>query len=123
MVLGSYYLTLKKDGEPGEGKVFRDVNEALMAYDQHIVSLHAAIKVRITKQTRRQAGIKDNRRYSRKTYLQRAIIPQNLGFVDRTNSEKQFDLEIGFLVRKKQLSDIIDKCIKMHGTTTDFRGS
>ena len=50
MILGSYYLTLKKDGEPGEGKVFRDVNEALMAYDQHIVSLHAAIKVRITKQ-------------------------------------------------------------------------
>ena len=49
MVLGSYYLTLEKPGEPGEGKVFRDVNEALMAYDQHIVSLHAAIKVRITK--------------------------------------------------------------------------
>ena len=56
MILGSYYLTLKKDGEPGEGKVFRDVNEALMAYDQHIVSLHA--------------GIKGDRRYSRKTYLQ-----------------------------------------------------
>ena len=117
MILGSYYLTLKKDGEPGEGKVFRDVNEALMAYDQHIVSLHAAIKVRITK----QIGDKQVSKVIDATVgrlIFNSIIPQNLGFVDRTNSEKQFDLEISFLVKKKQLSDIIDKCIQKHGTTT-----
>ena len=117
MILGSYYLTLQKDGEPGEGKVFRDVNEALMAYDQHIVSLHAAIKVRITK----QIGDKQVSKVIDATVgrlIFNSIIPQNLGFVDRTNSEKQFDLEISFLVKKKQLSDIIDKCIQKHGTTT-----
>ena len=111
MILGSYYLTLKKDGEPGEGKVFRDVNEALMAYDQHIVSLHAAIKVRITK----QIGDKQVSKVIDATVgrlIFNSNIPQNLGFVDRTNSEKQFDLEISFLVKKKQLSDIIDKCIQ-----------
>ena len=69
MILGSYYLTLKKDGEPGEGKVFRDVNEALMAYDQHIVSLHAAIKVNY-QADERQSRYQGDRRYSRKTYLQ-----------------------------------------------------
>ena len=86
MILGSYYLTLKKDGEPGEGKVFRDVNEALMAYDQHIVSLHAAIKVRITK----QIGDKQVSKVIDATVgrlIFNSIIPQNLGFVDRTNSE------------------------------------
>ena len=84
MILGSYYLTLKKDGEPGEGKVFRDVNEALMAYDQHIVSLHAAIKVRITK----QIGDKQVSKVIDATVgrlIFNSIIPQNLGFVDRTN--------------------------------------
>ena len=89
MILGSYYLTLKKDGEPGEGKVFRDVNEALMAYDQHIVSLHAAIKVRITK----QIGDKQVSKVIDATVgrlIFNSIIPQNLGFVDRTNSEKQY---------------------------------
>ena len=78
MILGSYYLTLKKDGEPGEGKVFRDVNEALMAYDQHIVSLHAAIKVRITK----QIGDKQVSKVIDATVgrlIFNSIIPQNLG--------------------------------------------
>ena len=116
MLLGSYYLTLLKEGEPGEGKVFRDVNEAIMAYDQHIVSLHAAIKVRITK----QIGDKQVSKIVDATVgrlIFNSIIPQNLGYVDRTNSDKQFDLEISFLVKKKQLGDIIDRCIQRHGTT------
>ncbi len=117
MVLGSYYLTMQKDGEKGEGKVFRDVNEALMAYNEHDVSLHAAIKVRITK----DIGDKTVSKIIDAT-VGRLIfnenIPQNLGYVDRTNSEKQFDLEIAFLVGKKQLSDIIERCIRIHGTTT-----
>ena len=117
MVLGSYYLTMDKPGEPGEGKVFRDVNEALMAYYEHDVSLHANIKVKITK----DIGEKKVSKIIDAT-VGRLIfnenIPQNLGYVDRTNSDKQFDLEIAFLVGKKQLSDIIERCIKIHGTTT-----
>ena len=117
MVLGSYYLTMDKPGEPGEGKVFRDVNEALMAYNEHDVSLHANIKVKITK----DLGDKKVSKIIDAT-VGRLIfnenIPQNLGSVDRTNSDKQFDLEIAFLVGKKQLSDIIERCIKIHGTTT-----
>ena len=117
MVLGSYYLTMAKPGEPGEGKVFRDVNEALMAYNEHDVSLHANIKVKITK----DIGDKKVSKIIDAT-VGRLIfnenIPQNLGYVDRTNSDKQFDLEVAFLVGKKQLSDIIERCIKIHGTTT-----
>ena len=117
MVLGSYYLTMQKDGEKGEGKVFRDINEALMAYLEGEVSLHAAIKVRVTKDMgeRKVSKIID-------ATVGRLIfnenIPQDLGFVDRTNSDKQFELEVAFLVGKKQLSDIIERCIRKHGTAT-----
>ena len=115
MVLGSYYLTLDKDGEPGEGKVFRDVNEALMAYDAKVVSLHAKIKVRRTMEI-------DGRQVSRlvDSTVGRIIfnqpIPQDLGYVDRSVPENLFKFEIDFLVGKKQLGKIIDKCIKVHGT-------
>ena len=116
MVLGSYYLTLEKEGEKGEGKVFRDVNEAMMAYQAGVVSLQAKIKVRVTRGTgdRNLSKIID-------ATVGRLIfnenIPQDLGFVDRTDSSKQFDLEIGFLVKKKQLRNIIERCIRKHGTT------
>ena len=107
---------MKKEGEKGEGKIFRDVAEALMAYDAHAISLHAAIKVRISK----EVGGKTVSKLIDCT-VGRLIfnenIPQNLGYVDRTNSDKQFDLEVDFLVKKGQLSDIIDRCIKIHGTT------
>lgn len=116
MILGSYYLTLQKDGEPGEGKVFRDVNEALMAYDQGLVSLHAAIKVRITKQVGdRQVSKIIDATVGRLIFNEN--IPQDLGYVDRTSSDKQFDLEVSFLVKKGQLSDIVERCIHQHGTT------
>ena len=123
MVLGSYYLTMKKEEkdengqylEKGGGKVFRDVNEALMAYNEGVVSIHAPIKVRISKDI-------GGRTVSKliECTVGRIIfnekIPQNLGYVDRTNSDKQFDLEIDFLVKKGQLSDIVDRCIRIHGT-------
>ncbi len=115
MVLGSYYLTMFKPGEPGEGKVFRDVAEALMAYQEKIIGLHAQIKIRFTKEI-------DGRKVSRlvETTIGRVIfnepIPQDLGFVDRTDPEHLFDLEISFKVGKKQLGKIIEKCIKVHGT-------
>ena len=111
MVLGSYYLTLVKEGEPGEGKVFRDVNEALMAYQEGVVTLHAKIKVRMTKGN--QSRVID-------TTVGRLIfndpIPQNLGFVDRSKPENQFELEVSFLVTKKTLGKIIERCIRIHGT-------
>ena len=116
MVLGSYYLTLDKDGEPGEGKVFRDVNEALMAYQEGVVGLHAKIKVRVTKTI-------GDVTYSKiiDTTVGKMIfntpIPQDLGFVDRSDPEHILDLEIDFLVTKKQLGKIIERCIKTHGTS------
>lgn len=115
MILGSYYLTLDKDGEPGEGKVFRDFNEALMAYDTNVVSLHAKIKVRRTMEI-------DGKKQSEiiNTTVGRIIfnrpIPQDLGFIDRSKPENKFKLEVEFLVGKKQLGVIIDKCIRVHGT-------
>lgn len=117
MVLGSYYLTMEKEGEKGEGKVFRDIDEALMAYNEGDVSIHAKIKVRITKDIgdRRVTKLID---CTVGRLIFNANIPQNLGYVDRTSSDHQFDLEIAFLVGKKQLGQIIDRCIKIHGTAT-----
>ena len=114
MVLGSYYLTLEKDGEPGEGKVFKDYEEAIMAYDAKIVGLHAKIKVRMTAEV-------DGKMVSEiiDTTVGRMIfnrpIPQDLGYVDRSLPENRFKLEVDFLVDKKQLGKIIEKCIKIHG--------
>ncbi len=115
MVLGSYYLTLEKDGEKGEGKCFRDFNEVLMAYDAKDITLHAKVKVRRTLEVN---GLKMSKIIE--TTAGRIIfnqpIPQDLGFVDRSNPDNLFKLEIDFLVGKKQLGNIIDKCIKVHGT-------
>ncbi len=114
MILGSYYLTLDKDGEPGEGKVFCDVNEAMMAYSAGVVKLHSKIKVRRTMVIDgvEESGIID-------TTVGKIIfndpIPQDLGFVDRSKPENKFKLEIDFLVGKKQLGKIVDACIRIHG--------
>ncbi len=115
MVLGSYYLTIDKPGEPGEGKVFRDENEAMMAYDEGVIGLHARIKLR------RFLEIDGEMQHRLvETTIGRVIfnrpIPQDLGFVDRSDPENLFQYEIDFKVGKKQLSQIIEKCIKVHGT-------
>ena len=115
MVLGSYYLTLAKTGEMGEGKVFRDFNEALMAYQDGVISIHAAIKVRVTK----EIGEETIQRLIDTTVgkiIFNEHIPQDLGFVDRSDPEKALNLEIDFKVGKKQLGQIIERCIKIHGT-------
>ncbi|MBC5786856.1 MULTISPECIES: DNA-directed RNA polymerase subunit beta' [Clostridiaceae] len=117
MVLGSYYLTLRKEGDKGTGKVFRDYNEAVMAYNEGDVTLHAPIKVKVT----RTVGDKVVSRLIDATVGQIIFnqpIPQDLGFVDRTNPEQQFDLEITFKVGKKQLGDIVSRCIAKHGVAT-----
>jgi len=115
MVLGSYYLTISKEGELGEGKVFRDFNEALMAYQDGVVSIHAAIKVRVTKEVGEERLSKLIDTTVGKIIFNEPI-PQDLGFVDRTDPENSLGLEIDFKVGKKQLGQIIERCIKIHGT-------
>ena len=117
MILGSYYLTIDREGEPGEGRVFRDFDEAVMAYENHQLGIHAAIKVRVSREIDGvvHTGIID-------ATLGRLIfnreIPQDLGFVDRSDPAKLLDLEIAFPTKKKDLGKIIDRCIKKHGAAT-----
>ncbi len=117
MVLGSYYLTIYKEGEPGEGNTYRDFDEAMMAYANGELGLHAKIKIRVSKEKEDGtvvSGIID-------ATLGRLIfnkpIPQDLHFIERDESNF-LDLEIGFKVTKKELGEIIDRCIKYHGITT-----
>ncbi len=114
MVLGSYYLTIEKPGEPGEGKAFKDENEAMMAYHEKVIGLHSKIRVRRTMEI---DGVMQSRLVE--TTIGRIIfnrsIPQDLGFVDRSVPENRFLYEIDFKVGKKQLSKIVEKCIQVHG--------
>ena len=115
MILGSYYLTLDKDGEAGEGKVFRDIDEVMMAYQTGVIQLHSKIKVRREMEIdgKIESALVD-------TTIGKIIfnnpIPQDLGFVDRSIPENKFKFEVDFLVGKSGLKKIIDKCIKIHGT-------
>ena len=115
MILGAYYLTVQIDGEPGEGMYFKDEDEAMMAYQNGDVGLHSIVKIRRFKEdedgTIRHKTIKTT--VGRLIYNQG--IPQDLGFVDRSDPEKEFDLEIDFLVTKKNLGKIIANCINKHG--------
>ena len=116
MILGAYYLTMEKDGEPGEGGRFRDFNEAMCAYRNGVLGLHAKIFVRVEKEIdgeKKSAVI--NTTLGRLIYNQ--VIPQNLGFVDRTKPENAFKLEVEFVIKKKQLGQIIDRCIRNNGPT------
>jgi len=114
MILGSYYLTMDKAGEPGEGSVYRDFNEAMMAYANGSLGLHAPIKVRVSRQI---GGVTKTRLID--ATLGRLIfnrpIPQDLGFVPRETEEDMFGLEICTVVKKKELGKMIDACIKKHG--------
>ncbi len=117
MVLGIYYLTLEKDGEKGEGKVFLDENEALLAYDNHVITLHAKIKVRRTftnEDGTTESGIVDT---TAGRIIFNEIIPQDIGFVDRSLPENKFKYEIDFLTGKKELGKIINRCINKHPST------
>lgn len=116
MVLGSYYLTIEKQNEPGEGKIFSSPEEALMAYNNGDVGLHAKIKVRIAKTIKGKVHSKIINATPGRLIFNDAI-PQDLGFVDRTNPDNAVELEIDFLVGRKELAKIIDKSIRTHGTT------
>ena len=114
MILGSYYLTMEVSGEKGEGMYCKDEDEAMMAYQNGDLGLHAKIKVRMTKEIDGELKTKPiETTVGRLIYNQG--IPQDLGFVDRTNPENAFDLEINFPVMKKNLGTIIAKCIDKHG--------
>ena len=116
MVLGSYYLTMDKEGAKGEGMYFSSVDEAIMAYNVGEIAVHAAINVRMFKEV---DGIV--RHGIIKTTVGKIIfnesIPQDLGYVDRENPETEFNLEVDFLITKKTLGKLIDKCYIKHGPT------
>jgi len=114
MVLGSYYLTMVLDGELGEGKYFSSKDEAIMAFHNKEVGIHAKIFVRMEKEI--DGEIKHHKI---ETSVGRLIynegIPQDLGYVDRSTEEGKFELEISFPVMKKNLGNIVERCIKVHG--------
>ena len=116
MVLGSYYMTIVKEGAKGEGKVFSSMEEAVMAYESGDITLHSKIKVRVNKVI---DGVEKSKIIDCTVgrLLFNEGIPQDLGFVDRSDPEKAFDLEIDFLVGKTELRKIIEKSIRVHGIT------
>ncbi|BDZ76275.1 DNA-directed RNA polymerase subunit beta' [Claveliimonas bilis] len=117
MVLGIYYLTQERPGALGEGKVFKSVNEAILAYENEAITLHSKIKVRVTK-TMPNGTVKSGTVESTLgRFLFNEIIPQDLGFVDREIEGNELLPEIDFHVGKKQLKQILEKVINTHGAT------
>ena len=117
MVLGIYYLTQERPGAKGEGKFFKNVNEAILAYENDAITLHSRIKVR-TKKTMPDGTVKSgNIESTLGRFLFNEIIPQDLGFVDREAQENALLLEVDFHVGKKQLKQILEKVINTHGST------
>ena len=115
MILGSYYLTTVRENDEGAGKVFRDENEALMAYAEHVITLHAPIKVRrtMTIDGVERTGLVDA---TAGRIIFNNPIPQNLGYVDRTDPEHWLEYEVSFRVTKKTLPEIISRCMTRNGT-------
>ncbi len=114
MVLGAYYLTIDRETEDGAGKIFANVDEALLAYNEGVVGIHAPIKVRIYKEIN---GVMQHKIVDATPgrLIFNAPLPQDLGFVDRSNPDNLFDLEVMFTCGKKELEKIIDRCIRVHG--------
>ncbi len=117
MVLGIYYLTQERPGAKGEGKFFKSVNEAILAYENQIITLHSRIKVRVHKQMPDGSTVTGNVESTMGRFLLNEIIPQDLGFVDRSNPDNALALEIDFHVGKKGLKQILEKVINTHGAT------
>ena len=123
MVLGSFYLTLDKKGEPGDTgdpdhpRFFRDFDEAVMAYENGILGIHAPIEVRIKKLINGEEKVGRIRATLGRLIFNRHI-PQDLGYVDRSIPGNEFKLEVDFVTGSKQLGDILDRCIRIHGFPT-----
>ena len=127
MILGCYYLTMEVPGDKGEGMAFTSVDEAIMAYDQHQLTLHAMIKVRVSKEIdgKIETGLVES---TLGRFIFNEVVPQDLGFVDRSIPENHLKLEIDFpkiadqkggktefAMGKKKLEKIIARCIAVHG--------
>ncbi|MCH5251650.1 MAG: DNA-directed RNA polymerase subunit beta' [Lachnospiraceae bacterium] len=117
MVLGIYYLTQERPGAKGEGKAFKDMNEAIIAYENHEITLHARIKVKCSGLN--NDGVMESRiiESTLGRFIFNEIISQDLGFVDRSKDENFLKLEVDFHVGKKQLKQILEKCINNEGAT------
>ncbi|MBU5332459.1 DNA-directed RNA polymerase subunit beta' [Anaerocolumna aminovalerica] len=118
MVLGIYYLTLEKPGDLGEGHCFKSINEAILAYENNAITLHAKIKVRRTGIN--SQGVEESKviESTLGRFIFNEMLSQDLGFVDRSNPDNFLALEVDFHVGKKQLKKILEKCINTHGATT-----
>ena len=115
MVLGIYYLTQERPGAKGEGMIFRSVNEAILAYENQAVTLHSRIKARVTKRMpdgTMKSGVVES---TVGRFIFNEIVPQDLGFVDRSIPGNELLMEIDFHVGKKQCKQILDKVINVHG--------
>ncbi len=117
MVLGIYYLTQQRDGEPGEGKAFKNINEAILAYENHDITLHSKIRVRVDKTTPEGKPVRGIIDTSLGRMLFNEVIPQDLGFIERKTDEDYLKLEVDTLVNKKYLKKILEKVINIHGAT------
>ena len=116
MVLGIYYLTQERPGAKGEGKFFKDLNEAILAYENGIITLHSKILVHVTKTVNGEVK-SGNVESTLGRFIFNEILPQDLGYVDRSIPENELILEVDFHVGKKQLKDILQHVINTHGTT------
>ena len=117
MVLGIYYLTQERPGAIGEGKFFRNLNEAILAYENGACTLHSRIKVRVSKELPSGEVIVDNVESTLGRFIFNEILPQDLEFVDRSVPENRLVLEVDFHVGKKGLKQILEKVINIHGAT------
>ena len=117
MVLGIYYLTQERPGAKGEGKAFKSVNEAILAYENEAITLHSRIKVRVSKVMPDGEEVSGTIESTLGRFIFNEIIPQDLGFVDREVEENKLLLEVDFHVGKKQLKQILEKVINTHGST------
>jgi DNA-directed RNA polymerase subunit beta' len=117
MVLGIYYLTQERPGAKGEGKYFRNVNEAILAYENGVITLHSRIKVKVAKAKADGETVTGIVESTLGRFLFNEILPQDLGFVDRSKPENFLALEVDFHVGKKKLKAILEKVINTHGST------
>ena len=117
MVLGIYYLTQERPGSIGEGKVFKNVNEAILAYENKVLTLQTRIKVRVSRKKPTGEVVTGIVESTLGRFIFNEILPQDLGFVDRRNPENFLKPEVDFLVGKKQLKQILEKVINTHGAT------
>ena len=117
MVLGIYYLTQERPGAKGEGKIFKSINEALLAYENGVITLHAKIMVHVAKNINGEE-VSGNIESTLGRLIFNEILPQDLGYVDRSVVENLLVPEVDFHVGKKQLKDILQHVINTHGTTT-----